>query len=82
MRPISLWRRLPFFLQLAPFQDNSKRLVLMGDWSAILDPKIDRVRLGASGLGRCESRLVDLMIRHDLVDMLHLEHPGGRCGRG
>ena len=32
-----------FFRRLAPFLDDSKRLVLMGDWNAILDPKIDKV---------------------------------------
>ena len=31
-----------FFRRLAPFLDDTKRLVLMGDWNAILDPKIDR----------------------------------------
>ena len=50
-----------FFRQLAPFLDNTKRLVLMGDWNAILDPKIDKVRRGASRLGRCESSLAGLM---------------------
>ena len=31
--------RVSFFRQLAPFLDDTKRLVLMGDWNAILDPK-------------------------------------------
>ena len=35
--------RVSFFRRLAPFLDDSKRLVLMGDWNAILDPKIDKV---------------------------------------
>ena len=39
--------RVPFFRRLGPFLDDSKRLVLMGDWNAILDPKIDKVRRGA-----------------------------------
>ena len=34
------------------------KLVLMGDWNAILDPKIDKVGRGASSAGRCESSLV------------------------
>ena len=33
--------RISFFRRLAPFLDDTKRLVLMGDWNAILDPKID-----------------------------------------
>ena len=34
--------RVSFFRRLAPFLDVTKRLVLMGDWNAILDPKIDK----------------------------------------
>ena len=60
--------RVSFFRQLAPFLGDSKRLVLMGDWNAILDPKIDKVGRGASGLGRCECSLVGLMTCHDLVN--------------
>ena len=54
--------RVPYFRQLAPFLDDSKRLVLMGDWNAILDPKIKRVERGASRLGRCENSIVDLWL--------------------
>ena len=39
--------RVSFFRRLAPFLDDTKRLVLMGDWNAILDPKIDKVGRGA-----------------------------------
>ena len=48
----------------------------MGDWSAILDPKIDKVGRRASRLGRCEKRVVGLMTSHDLVDRFRLDHPG------
>ena len=68
--------RVSFFRRLAPFLDDSKRLVLMGDWNAILDPRIDKVGQGASRLGRCESSLVDLMSRYGLVDRFRLDHPG------
>ena len=68
--------RVPFFRRLAPFLDDSKRLVLMGDWNAILDPKIDKVGRGASRWGRCDSSLAGLMTRHDLVDRFRLDHPG------
>ena len=51
--PIIAAEWISFFRQLAPFLDNSKRLVLMGDWTAILDPQIDTVEWGASRLGRC-----------------------------
>ena len=39
--------RVSFFRRLAPFLDDTKRLVLMGDWNAILDPKIDKVGRGS-----------------------------------
>ena len=39
--------RVSFFRRLAPFLDDTKRLVLMGDWNAILDPKIDKVGAGS-----------------------------------
>ena len=68
--------RVSFFRQFAPFLDDMKWLVLMGDWNAILDPKIDKVGRGASRLGRCESSLAGLMTRHDLVDRFCLHHPG------
>ena len=65
--------RISFFRRLAPFLNDSKRLVLRGDWNAILDPKIDKIRWGTNGLGKCESSLV---ARHDLVDRSSLDHPG------
>ena len=65
---IPLWRGFPPFSSVG----DSKRLVLMGDWNAILDPKIDKVRQGTSWLGRSESSLVD----RDLVDRFRLDHPG------
>ena len=68
--------RVSVFRQLAPFLDDSKRLVLMGDWNAILDPKIDKVGRGASRLGRCKISLVGLMTRDYLVDRFRLDHPG------
>ena len=67
--------RFSFFRRLAQFLDDTKRLVLMGDWNAILDPKKDKVGRGASRLGRCESSLAGLMTRHDLVDRFRLDHP-------
>ena len=68
--------RVSFFRRLAPFLDDTKRLVLMGDWNAILDPKIDKVGWGANRLGRCESSLVGFVTRHGLVDRFRLDHPG------
>ena len=68
--------RVPFFRRLAPFLYNPKRIVLIGDWNAILDLKIDRVGREARGLGKCENSLIDFMARHDVVDRFRLDHPG------
>ena len=67
--------RVSFSCRLAPFLDDTKQLVLMGDWNAIHDPKIDKVGRGASRLGRCGSSLAGLMTCHDLVDRFRLDHP-------
>ena len=74
MRPVSLRRGFLFFRRLAPFLDDPKRLDLVGDGNAILDPKIDKVGRGARRDGRCESSLINLMARHDLVDGFRLDH--------
>ena len=74
--PNTAAERVSFFRRLVPFLDDLKWLVLMGDWNAILDPKIDKVKRGARRLGRCESSLVSLMTHHDLVDRFRLDHPG------
>ena len=66
--------RVSFFCRLAPFMDDSKQLVLMGDRNAILNPKIDKVGRGACMLRRCESSLFDLMTHHELVDRFRLDH--------
>ena len=49
--PNSIAERTSFFHRLAPFLNDSKRLALMVDWNAILDPKIDKVGQRASRLG-------------------------------
>ena len=74
--PSIAMERDSFFHRLESFLDDSKRLVLMGDWNAILDLKIDRVGRGARRLGRCESSLIDSMARNGFVDRFRLDHPG------
>ena len=60
------------------FFDGWRRssIVLVSDWNAIFDPRIDKVGLGASRTGWCESSLIDLMARHDLVNRFRLDHSG------
>ena len=67
--------RVSFFRRLAPFLDDTKQLVLMGDWNAILDPKLDKVGRGTRRAGRCDSSLVGFVTHHDLVDRFRLDHP-------
>ena len=68
-------RRL-FFRRLGSFLDALKRAVLVGDWNAILDPKIDMADRGVRGLARCDSGLSDFLTEFDLVDRYRLDHPG------
>ena len=58
--PNCIGGRHSFFRRLGPFLDDPKRLVLVDDWNAILDPKIDKGGWGASGSGIYESSLIDL----------------------
>ena len=62
--------------RLGSFLDASKWTVLVGDWKAILDPKIDKAGQSASGSGRCDSSLVNFLAEFDLIDRYHLDHPG------
>ena len=75
--PNSVAERRLFLRRLVSFLDASKRTVLVGDWNAILDPKIDRAGRGASGLVRCNSGLSDFLTEFDLIDRYRLDHPGG-----
>ena len=74
--PNTVGERRSFFRQLEPFPDDSKRLVLMGDWNAILDPKVDKGGRGARGLERYETSLNDFLAEFDLIDRFRLDHPG------
>ena len=74
--PNSAGERRSFFRRLGPFLDDLKRTVLVGDWNAILDAKIDKGCLGASGSARCESSLIDLLTEFDLMDRFRLDHLG------
>ena len=74
--PSSTAERRPFLRRLGSFLDASKRTVLVGDWNAILDPKIERAGRGACGSGRCEGSLVNFLAEFDLIDRYCLDHPG------
>ena len=53
--PNTSGERRSFHRRLEPFLDDSKQLILMGDWNAILDPKVDKDGRGAR---RCTLRSV------------------------
>ena len=74
--PNTVGERHSFFWQLEPFLDHLKRLVLMGDWNAILDPKLDKGGRGASGLETCESSPIDFLAEFDLINRFRLDHSG------
>ena len=67
--------RVAFYRRLEPFLVDSSRLVLVGDWNAILDPKIDRGR-GAKGKARADRSLVNLINDFGLIDRYRADHPG------
>ena len=74
--PYNIGKRRSFFRRFEPFLDNPKQIILVGDWNAILDPKIDKSGGGAGGSDKCEISLIDLMAQHDLVDRFRPDHPG------
>ena len=74
--PSATGERRFFFRWLEPFLDDSKWVVLVGDWNAILDPKIDKDGRGVRGSGRCESSLIDFLTEFNLIDRFRLDHLG------
>ena len=69
--PSGFGERRTFSRWLEPFLDDSKLLVLIGDWNAILDPKLDKGGWGACGSDNGESSLID-----DSVNRFRLDPPG------
>ena len=68
--------RISFFQRIDPFVTSSKRVVLAGDWNAVLDPSIDRE--GNRGPNTNNLDVIpfrDLIDRVDLVDKFRNEHP-------
>ena len=61
--------RVSFFRRSAPFLDDTKRLLLMGNGNAILDHKIDKVGRGARRLRRCGRQVSSGSTRTGDVDV-------------
>ena len=79
--PSNVGERHSFYRRLDPFLDDPKRIILVGDWNAILDPKIDKAGWGASGSDRCESSLIDLMASTIWLTGFVWIIQGRRCGQ-
>ena len=76
--PNDIAGRRSFFRQLGSYlTDKRRRVILMGDWNAVLDPNLDRG--GGKDSGRkSDSSLIDFVKENDLVDRWRVTHPGGR----
>ena len=64
-----------FFWRIEPYVIPSKRVILVGDWNAVLDPNLDR---GASSTGTntLDARYFrEFVERFDLVDKFRERHP-------
>ena len=74
--PNCIGKKRSLFRRLAPFLDYLKRLIVLGDWNAILDHKIDKGGWRASRLGWCDISLSSLLAEFDLIDRFRQYHPG------
>lgn len=69
---------IPFFHQLKLFLTDFKHFALIGDWNAILDPKMDRWKGSCRWHGAWA--LVDLTIDYDFIDWYWGDHYGLEMG--
>ena len=69
-------RKLPaFFRRIEPYVVPSKRVILVGDWNAVLDPNLDRGAI-STGTNTLDARYFrDFVQRLDLVDKFRERHP-------
>ena len=64
-----------FFRRIEPYVVPSKRVILVGDWNAVLDPNLDRGAISA-GTNPLDARYFrDFVQRLDLVDKFRERHP-------
>ena len=64
-----------FFRRIEPFVIPSKRVILVGDWNAVLDPDLDRGAISA-GTNTLDARYFrEFVERLDLVDKFRERHP-------
>ena len=73
-----------FFRRIEPYVIPSKRVILVGDWNAVLDPNLDRGAISA-GTNTLDARYFrEFVQRLDLVDKFRERHPNkiAWTGRG
>ena len=64
-----------FFRRIEPYVVPSKRVILVGDWNAVLDPNLDRGAVSA-GTNTLDARYFrDFVQRLDLVDKFRERYP-------
>ena len=64
-----------FFRRIEPYVIPSKRVILVGDWNAVLDPNLDRGAISA-GTNTLDARYFrEFVQRLDLVDKFRERHP-------
>ena len=65
----------PFFRRIEPYIVPSKRVILVGDWNAVLDPNLDRGATSA-GTNSLDARYFSEFVqKFDLVDKFRERHP-------
>ena len=75
MDPMSPVSSLPFSGASSRTSFRSKRVILVGDWNAVLDPNLDRGAISA-GTNTLDARYFrDFVQRLDLVDKFRERHP-------
>ena len=63
-----------FFRCIEPYVVPSKRVILVGDWNAILDPNLDRGAICA-GTNTLDARHFRDFVHLDLIDKFRKKHP-------
>ena len=75
MDPTLLVSSLRFFRRIEPYVSPSKRVILVRDWNAVLDPNLDRGAI-SSGTNTLDARYFrEFVQRLDLADKFRERHP-------
>lgn len=67
--------RLDLFRRIESFLTTSRRLLLAGDWNALLDIDLDRIGTNSGTNNRDVKAFQEFIDKSDLVDKYRNEHP-------